>query len=79
MVIPQQAVTELQGTYQVAVVGSDNKAAIRSVTVGPRVGSEWVIQKGLNPGDRVVMEGLQKVSNGATVTPRPYQPASGKD
>jgi RND family efflux transporter MFP subunit len=79
MVIPQQAVTELQGTYQVAVVGSDNKAAIRSVTVGPRVGSEWVIQKGVNPGDRVVMEGLQKVSNGAPVTPRPYQRASGKD
>jgi RND family efflux transporter MFP subunit len=79
LVIPQQAVTELQGTYQVAVVGTDNKAAIRSVTVGPRVRSEWVIQKGLNPGERVVMEGLQKVSNGAPVTPRPHQPASGKD
>jgi RND family efflux transporter MFP subunit len=79
LVIPQQAVTELQGTYQATVVGSDNKAVIRSVTVGPRVGSEWVIQKGLTRGDRVVVEGLQKVSNGAAVTPRPYQPASGKD
>ena len=79
LVIPQQAVTELQGTYQVAVVGTDNKAAIRSVTVGPRVRSEWVIQKGLNPGERVVMEGLQKISNGAPVTPRAYQPASGKN
>jgi membrane fusion protein (multidrug efflux system) len=79
LVIPQQAVTELQGTYQVTIVGSDNKAAIRSVTVGPRVGSDWVIQKGLNPGDRVVIEGFQKVSNGTPVTPRPYQPAAGKD
>jgi RND family efflux transporter MFP subunit len=79
LAVPQKAVTELQGTHQVAVVGSDSKADIRSVTVGPRVGSEWVIQHGLKPGDRVIVEGLQKVSNGAPVTPHPYQPASGKN
>jgi RND family efflux transporter MFP subunit len=78
LTIPQQAVTELQGTYQVAVIGDDSKAELRSVTVGPRVGSEWVIRKGLDPGDRVVMEGLQKVRNGAPVTPRPYQPPAGR-
>jgi RND family efflux transporter MFP subunit len=79
LTVPQKAVTELQGTHQVAVIGADNKVDIRSVTVGPRVESEWVIRNGLNPGDRVVVEGLQKVRNGGQVTPRPYQSASGKD
>jgi RND family efflux transporter MFP subunit len=78
LVIPQRAVTELQGSYQVAVVGGDSKVAIRSVTVGPRIGAEWVIEKGVNPGERVVVEGLQKVKDGAPVTARPFQPASGK-
>jgi RND family efflux transporter MFP subunit len=79
LVVPQEAVTSLQGTQQVAVVGSDGKVALRPVTVGARAGSEWVIQKGLNRGDRVVVQGLQKVRDGAPVTAHPYQPATAKD
>ncbi len=69
LLIPQRAVTELQGKYQVAVVGSDNKVSIRTVTVGDRVGSMWIITDGLKPGDRVVTEGVQKVGEGAPVNP----------
>src|SRR5271163_1948780 len=65
LVVPQRAVSELQGGYQVAVVGGDNKVSIRTVTVGDRVGSEWVIATGLNRGERVVVEGVQKVRTGA--------------
>src|SRR5262249_27456704 len=61
LLVPQRAVTELQGSYQVAVVGSDNKVSIRPVKVGDRAGSMWVIQDGLKPGERVVAEGTQKV------------------
>lgn len=69
ILVPQSAVQELQATYSVAVVGSDNKAEFRPVQVGPRVGSLWMIEQGLAPGDRVIVEGLQKVRNGVTVTP----------
>jgi len=62
----------VQGKYLVAVVGSDNKVSIRPVTVGERVGSDWIISDGLNPGDRVVAEGTQKVTDGAVVNPKPY-------
>jgi RND family efflux transporter MFP subunit len=72
LVVPQRAVSELQGNYQVAVVGPDNKIAIRTVTAGDRVGSDWVIADGLNPGDKVVAEGVQKVRPGAQVNPKPY-------
>jgi RND family efflux transporter MFP subunit len=72
LLVPQRAVTELQGGYQVAVVGSDDKVAIRTVTVGDRVGSEWVIAEGLKPGERVVAEGVQKVREGAHVNPKPF-------
>ena len=61
LLVPQRAVTELQGGYQVAVVGSDDKVSVRTVTVGDRVGNEWVIAEGLKPGERVVAEGIQKV------------------
>jgi membrane fusion protein, multidrug efflux system len=71
LLIPQRAVTELQGRYQVAVVGPDNKVSIRNVTTGPRYESLWVIEKGLQPGDRVVTEGLAKIRDGAVVTPKP--------
>lgn len=74
LLIPQRAVTELQGSYEVAVVGPDNKIAIRNVDVGERVDTMWVINKGLNPGDRVVAEGTLKVRDGSIVTPVPYQP-----
>jgi len=69
LLIPQRAVTELQGTYQVAVVGSDNKVSIRAVKVADRVGSMWVITQGLQAGERVVTEGIQEVGDGATVRP----------
>jgi membrane fusion protein, multidrug efflux system len=69
LLIPQRAVSELQGRYQVAVVGTDNKVSIRNVQVGPRTGEMWTIQSGLNAGDRVVTEGVSKVRDGATVQP----------
>jgi membrane fusion protein, multidrug efflux system len=72
LLIPQRAVTELQGGYQVAVVGSDNKISIRTVTVGDRVGSDWIIADGLKPGETVVAEGVQKVRPGMQVNPKPY-------
>jgi RND family efflux transporter MFP subunit len=80
LVVPQRAVTELQGGYQVAVVGPDNKVSIKTVTVGDSVGSDWVISDGLKPGDKVIAEGIQKVRPGAQVNPKPYggQEAKGK-
>ncbi len=72
LLVPQRAVTEIQGKYLVAVVGADNKVDIRPVTVGERVGTEWVIAKGLQPGEQVIAEGTQKVRPGATVTPKPF-------
>jgi RND family efflux transporter MFP subunit len=72
LVIPQRAVTELQGSYQVAVVDSDNKVSIRTVTPGDRTGSDWIISKGLKAGEHVVAEGSQKVRPGSQVNPKPY-------
>src|SRR5215813_11761980 len=73
LLVPQRAVTELQGSYRVAVVGADNKVNIRPVKVGPRVGSMWVIEDGLKPDERVVAEGTQKVRAEATVNPIPFK------
>jgi RND family efflux transporter MFP subunit len=67
LLVPQRAVTELQGSYQVAVVGSDNKVSIRPVKVGERVDAMWILESGVKPGESVVVEGLQKVRDGATV------------
>ena len=67
LLVPQRAVIELQGSQQVAVVGEDNKVSIRPVTVGERVGSLWIVNDGLKPGERVVVEGLQKVRDGSPV------------
>jgi membrane fusion protein (multidrug efflux system) len=72
LLIPQRAVTELQGSYQVAVVGPGNKIDIRSVKPAERIDSLWVIDEGLKPGDKVVMEGVQKVRQGLIVNPQPY-------
>ncbi len=72
LLVPQRAVSELQGGYQVAVVGGDNKVSIRTVTVGDRVGNQWVIAQGLNQGERIVAEGVQKVRSGARVNPKPF-------
>jgi len=67
LLVPQKAVSELQGSYQVAVVGADNKVSIRAVKAGDRVGPMWIVEGGVKPGEQVVVEGLQKVQNGATV------------
>jgi RND family efflux transporter MFP subunit len=72
LLVPQRAVSELQGGYQVAVVDGDNKVTIRTVAVGDRVGSQWIVANGLNPGERVVAEGTQKVRTGARVNPKPF-------
>ncbi|NJD34147.1 MAG: efflux RND transporter periplasmic adaptor subunit [Betaproteobacteria bacterium] len=74
LLVPQRAVTEMQGKYLVAVVGADNKVEIRPVTVGERVGTEWIISGGLKPGESVVAEGTQKVKPGVTVSPKPFTP-----
>ena len=70
ILVPQRAVNELQGSYQVAVVGADNTATIKVVTLGPRDGSMWVVEKGLSPGDRIVVEGIQRVRSGMKVAPK---------
>jgi membrane fusion protein (multidrug efflux system) len=72
LVVPQRAVSELQGSYQVAVVDGENKVSIRPVKVGDTSGSEWVIEEGLKPGERVVAEGVQKLRPGMTVTPKAF-------
>lgn len=72
LLVPQRAVTELQGSYRVAVVGPDNKVSIRPIRVGERVGSMWIIEDGLKAGETVVAEGTQKVRPDMTVTPKPY-------
>lgn len=77
LLVPQRAVTDLQGTYLVAVVDSDNKVIIRPVKVGDRFGSMWIIDEGLQRGDRVVAEGTQKVREGMQVNPKPYVAAPG--
>jgi RND family efflux transporter MFP subunit len=73
LLAPQPAVTELQGGYQVNVVGEDDKIAIRPVKVGDRVGTMWIIQDGLKPGERVVVEGQQNLRPGMTVRPKPFK------
>lgn len=76
LLVPQRAVTELQGVYQVAVVDRDDRAHIRVVEMGDRVGGDWIITKGLEPGQRAVVEGVQKVREGMAVNPQPYVPAT---
>jgi len=72
LLVPQRAVTEMQGKLLVAVVGRDNKVSIRPVETGQRVGSLQVVSKGLQPGENVVAEGVQKVKDGMPVNPRPF-------
>src|SRR6266404_2377031 len=71
LLLPQSAVAQSQGSYQVAVVGSDHKVSMRTVKPGATVGTMWVIDEGLKPGDQVVVEGLQKLREGTLVTPKP--------
>src|SRR6266481_323000 len=74
MVIPQEAVNELQGSYQVAVVDENNKVGIRPVKMGERIGAMWEVTEGLKPGDKVVVQGVQKAREGSTVTPKEWTP-----
>jgi RND family efflux transporter MFP subunit len=73
LLVPQAAVNQQQGTYQVTVVGADNRAQLRTVQVGPTVGTRWVINSGLKPGERVVAVGADKVKEGGLVNPTPYK------
>jgi membrane fusion protein (multidrug efflux system) len=72
LLVPQRAVSELQGTYQVAVVDPQNRVSIRTVKVGERTGAMWIIEDGVQPGERVVTEGVQKAAPGSVVTPKPF-------
>lgn len=72
LLVPQRAVTEIQGKYLIAVVGEDNKVDVRQVKPGERVGSDWIISEGLKPGEKVIVEGTQKARPGATVAPKPF-------
>jgi membrane fusion protein (multidrug efflux system) len=76
LLVPQRAISDLQGSYQVAVVDQENKVNIVSVKVGEQVGSMWVVEDGLKPGDHVIAEGVQKVRPGAQVNPKPFSPPS---
>jgi len=73
LLVPQAAVNQQQGTYQVTVVGADKRAQLRTVEVGPRLGTLWVIMTGLKPGERVVAVGAEKAKEGELVNPTPYK------
>jgi membrane fusion protein (multidrug efflux system) len=76
LLVPQRSVSELQGGYLVAVVGSDNKVRIQPVKMGQKSGEMWIVDEGLKQGERVVAEGVQKVQEGTEVKPKPYQSSS---
>ena len=76
LLVPQRAVTELQGTNQVAVVGPDNKVHIQPVKMGRRVDHEWIVEEGLKAGDKIIVEGVQKAREGGLVNPKPWTPPS---
>jgi membrane fusion protein (multidrug efflux system) len=84
LLIPQQSVSELQGVYQVGVVAADNKVTIKTVTLGPQFGDMWVVESGLQAGENVVVDGLQRVKSGMVVAPTHFKdtqanaPAGGK-
>ncbi len=73
LLVPQQAVSELQGVYQVGVVGADNKVTIKTVKLGPQLADVWLVESGLQAGDSVVVDGLQRVKSGMTVAPTPFK------
>src|SRR5215472_12343106 len=73
LLIPQASVSELQGIYQVGVVSQDDKVTIKTVKLGPTVGDVWVVESGLQVGDKVVVDGLQRVKSGMTVAPTPFK------
>ena len=73
LLVPQQAVIDLQGIHQVAIVDGANKVSIRAVNLGETVGHDWIVRDGVKPGERVLVEGLQKVRPGMQVNPKPFQ------
>ncbi|HKA17896.1 MAG TPA: efflux RND transporter periplasmic adaptor subunit [Blastocatellia bacterium] len=73
LLVPQRSVTELQGSYRLAVVDSENKVRIRPVKVGEKVGSMWIIDEGLQPGESVVAEGIQRIRPDQLVSAKPYE------
>jgi membrane fusion protein (multidrug efflux system) len=77
--VPQRAVAELQGSYQVTTVTGTNTAHIQNVNVGEQVGSDWIIGSGLKSSDRVVVEGTQKAKEGQVVNPKPFGSAVGDE
>jgi membrane fusion protein, multidrug efflux system len=88
LLVPQPAVIEVQSDYQLIVVSSDNKATVRPIKVGDRVGTNWIVTEGLKAGERVVVEGIQKIQTAAAqspemakegipVSPKPYLGAAG--
>ncbi len=79
LLVPQSAVMQLQGSYLVSVVGPDNRITTRSVQAGPQVKTRWVITHGLEPNERVVVVGSEKVRTGTVVKPVPYTPAVGEN
>lgn len=76
VLVPQRAVSEIQGRYQVFVLDKDDKVEIRAVETGPRIGGDWLIEKGVKPGDRLVLAGLQRLRAGMQVEPEPVAEAS---
>jgi membrane fusion protein (multidrug efflux system) len=77
-VIPQEAVNELQGNYQVGVVDQDNKVSIHPVKMGERIGALWEVTDGLKPGDKVIVQGIQKAREGSTVAVKEWTPPANK-
>ena len=73
LLIPQRSVAELQGVYQVAVVGSDNKVIIKTVKLGPQFRDMWVVESGIEAGEKVIVDGLQRVKTGVAVAPVPFK------
>lgn len=73
LIVPQRAVTELQGSYQIDIVDEQNKVHVVPVKVGAQIDSNWIIEEGLKPGQRVIVEGIQKVKEGMVVNPKPFE------
>jgi membrane fusion protein (multidrug efflux system) len=74
LLVPQRAVEEMQGAQSVLTVGPDNKVLVRNVVLGERTGANWIVEQGLKPGDRVIVDGLMTLGPGAPVNPEPYRP-----
>lgn len=79
LLIPQRAVADLQGKSMVGVVNPDNRVSLRAVKTAETLGPLWVVEAGLKPGERVIVEGLQKVREGVQVQPKPYAAPAAPD